>query len=222
MGVLQVIFSLLFFRISKQQLLSLNIRHFVVGLIGTWIAGIGRYWDDPGAELLQKLGLGSLIYIFVLAFFIWIIIKPFRVPAWSYFSVLTFISLTSFPAILYAIPVERFYSIEAANTINVWFLAVVASWRLALLYYFLKRCTDLNTGSIVTVTLLPICLIISTLTFLNLHRVVFDLMGGRRNPSPHDGAYFILVLLTVVSMILVVPLLVSYTVGVYKRRKSTQ
>jgi hypothetical protein len=221
MGVFQVIFSLLFFRINKQQLLSLNIKHFVVGLFGTWIAGIGRYWDDPGAKLLQKLGLGSLIYIFTLAFFIWIIIKPFRVPAWSYFRVLTFISLTSFPAILYAIPVERFYSLEAANTINVWFLAVVASWRLALLYFFLKRVTNLSTGDIVTVTLLPICIIISTLTFLNLHRVVFDLMGGRRNPSPHDGAYFILVLLTVVSMIMVFPLLITYTFGVYKRRKST-
>jgi hypothetical protein len=221
MGIFQVIFSLLFFRINKQQLLSLNIKHFVAGFIGTWIAGIGRYWDDPGAKLLQKLGLGSLIYIFILAFFIWIIIKPFRVPAWSYFRVLTFISLTSFPAILYAIPVERFYSIEAANTINVWFLAVVASWRLALLYFFLKRVTNLSTGDIVTVTLLPICIIISTLTFLNLHRVVFDLMGGRRNPSPHDGAYFVLVLLTVVSMILVFPLLITYTVGVYKRRKST-
>jgi hypothetical protein len=81
MGVCQVIFSLLFFRINKQQLLSINIKHFVAGLIGTWIAGIGRYWDDPGAKLLQKLGLGSLIYIFILAFFIWIIIKPFRVPA---------------------------------------------------------------------------------------------------------------------------------------------
>jgi hypothetical protein len=24
---------------------------------------MGRYWDDPGAKLLQKLGLGSVMFI---------------------------------------------------------------------------------------------------------------------------------------------------------------
>lgn len=158
-------------------MLQFNRKHFLIGLTGTWIVGIGRYWDDEGASLLQHLGLGSVIYIFLLAFFIWIIIKPFQVDKWHYFTVLTFISLTSFPAVFYAIPVERFFSIQVANTINVWFLAIVAAWRLGMLFHFLKVYTTLGFNTILTVTLMPICLIINTLTILNVNRVVFDIIG---------------------------------------------
>lgn len=219
MGLIKTIARLLTFKLTKNEMLQFTWKHFAAGLIGTWAAGIGRYWDDEGASLLQHLGLGSVIYIFLLALFIWLILKPFFIENWSYFNILTFISLTSFPAIFYAIPVERFYPISVANTINVWFLAIVAAWRLVLLYFFLKRFTDLSTGNIVVVTLLPICLIITTLTILNLHRVVFDIMGGRRNPTPHDGAYDVLVFLTVVSAILVLPLLIAYGLEVSKRMR---
>lgn len=198
-------------------MLQFNWKHLITGVIGTWIVGIGRYWDDEGATLLQHLGLGSVIYIFLLALFIWVIVKPFMLDKWNYFTVLTFISLTSFPAVFYAIPVERFLSLETANTINVWFLAVVAAWRLSMLYHFLKVFTMLSIGNIITVTLMPICLIITTLTILNLHRVVFDVMGGRRNTTPHDGAYNVLIFLTVISAILTLPLLIAYCVGIYNR-----
>jgi len=216
--------KLLTFRLTKDEMLSFNRKHFIVGLLGTWLVGIGRYWDDDGASLLQHLGLGSVIYIFILSFLIWLIIKPFLLEGWSYFIVLTFISLTSFPAIFYAIPVERFFPILTANTINVWFLAVVATWRLALLYYFLKVFTKMNPGRIIVVTLMPICFIITTLTILNLHRVVFDIMGGRRDTTPHDGAYSVLIFLTVVSALLIVPLLVIYFLGIsesHRPRKKT-
>lgn len=200
-------------------MLLFETKHFIAGLIGTWIVGMGRYWDDPGAKVLQHLGLGSVIYIFVLAALIWLIVFPFRIEKWNYFTVLTFISLTSFPAIFYAIPVERFMSIEAANTLNVWFLAIVAAWRLGLLYYFLSKFTKLSLGKILTITLMPICLIISALTALNLHRVVFNIMGGVRNPTPHDSAYVVLLFLTTISIILIGPLLIAYIVFIYKRMK---
>jgi hypothetical protein len=211
---------LLTLQMKREDMLTFNRKHFFTGLIGTWMVGMGRYWDDPGANILQHLGLGSVIYIFVLAFFIWLIVKPFRVEHWNYFTVVTFISLTSFPAIFYAIPVERFFSIETANTINVWFLAIVAIWRLTMLFYFLKQYTQLHFGNILTITLMPICLIISALTALNLHRVVFNIMGGVRNPTPHDASYTVLLVLTGVSIILVGPLLFFYAVGIYYRAKS--
>lgn len=216
------ILRLLSFQLTREEILQFNQKHFIAGLLGAWIVGMGRYWDDPGASLLQHLGLGSVIYIFVLAAFIWLILKPFQVAHWTYFRVLTFISLTSFPAIFYAIPVELFLSIKIANIINVWFLAIVAAWRLTLLYFFLKEFTQLSAGNILTVTLMPICLIISTLTFLNLHRVVFNVMGGVRNPTPHDGAYAVLLLLTGISMILTLPLIIAYGVGIYKSRRKKQ
>jgi hypothetical protein len=222
MNPLNTVVKLLSFKLTREEMLSFNKSHLVVGILGTWIVGMGRYWDDSRASLLQHLGLGSVIYIFVLALFIWLIVKPYRVESWNYFTVLTFIGLTSFPAIFYAIPVEKFVSIKTANTVNVWFLAVVAAWRLALLYFFLKRFTGLKAGSILTITLMPICLIITTLTILNLHRVVFNIMGGIRNPTPHDGAYGVLIFLTGISAILTLPLLISYGVGIYYRRKKIE
>ena len=217
MNVFKTIGRLLTFKLTRVEMLQFNWKHFIAGFIGTWLVGMGRYWDDNGASLLQHLGLGSIIYIFLLAFFIWLIIKPFFVENWNYFTVLTFIGLTSFPAIFYAIPVERFFSVETANTMNVWFLAIVAAWRLALLFYFLDRFTRLKAGIILTVTLMPVCLIITTLTILNLHRVVFNIMGGRRNPTPHDGAYIVLIFLTTISVILIIPLIIAYGVGIYNR-----
>jgi hypothetical protein len=211
---------LLTFKISREEMLQFNTQHLIVGLIGTWIVGMGRYWDDDKANLLQHLGLGSVIYIYLLAAFIWIILLPFKVDNWKYLTVLIFIGLTSFPAIFYAIPVEQFFSIDTANSMNVWFLAIVAAWRLGLLFYFLKHFTKLSIGNIITVTLMPICLIISALTILNLHKVVFQIMGGMRDPSPHDSSYFILMLLTVISMVLSIPLIIAYCIGIYNRRNN--
>ncbi|MBK7375484.1 MAG: hypothetical protein IPJ02_07970 [Chitinophagaceae bacterium] len=220
MRVWKTIFRLLTFRITREEIGQFDKRHFAAGLTGTWIVGMGRYWDDERAGLLQHLGLGSVIYIFVLAAFIWLIIKPFPADKWDYFTVVTFIGLTSFPAILYTIPVEKFVSIGTANKINVWFLAIVAAWRLLLLNYFLRRFTRLSYGNILTVTLMPICLIISVLTALNLHRVVFNLMGGVRDPTPHDSSYFVLMFLTVVSALLTIPLLIVYVLGIYYSRRN--
>jgi hypothetical protein len=220
MSIFNTIIRLLSFQLTREEMLQFQPRHFFVGLAGTWIVGMGRYWDDNKASALQHAGLGSVAYIFVLAAFIWLIILPFKIEGWNYFRVLTFISLTSFPAIFYAIPVERFFALSTANTMNVWFLAVVAAWRLALLKNFLGRFTMLRGRDILTMTLMPICVIITTLTFLNLHKVVFEVMGGVRNPSPHDAAYSILLILTGISMILTLPLLIGYGEAIYSRRKS--
>lgn len=219
MNVFNSIVRLLTFRISRKEMIEFNKYHLIVGVIGTWIVGMGRYWDDPGAKLLQHLGLGSIIYIFVLAGLIWLFLVPFKLKNWSYFHVVTFISLTSFPAIFYAIPVEQFLSIELSNKINVWFLAIVAAWRLGLLYFFLRRFTFLSSFNVISCTLMPICLIISILTLLNLHRVVFNIMGGMRNTTPHDDSYLVLVFLTGVSSILIIPLIIAYAWGIYQRRK---
>jgi len=173
---------------------------------------MGRYWDDPKAKLVQHLGLGSVIYIFILSMFVWVVIWPLRPKEWSYSKVLTFVSLTSLPAILYAIPVERFLSLQIARSVNAWFLAVVASWRVALLIVFLKRYAQLGGFQIIVSTLLPLTLIVTTLTILNLERAVFDIMGGLREGggTANDQAYAVLFTVTYFSVILFVPLLLIY------------
>jgi hypothetical protein len=156
---------------------------------------------------------------------LWLLIAPLRPNAWSFFHVLTFVTLTSPPAILYAIPVERFYSLPTARALNFWFLAIVATWRVALLIFFLRRYGQLRASQTTVAALLPLTMIVTALTTLNLDRAVFRIMGGLRGEAEgtsKDTAYGFLWLLTVLSMLLFIPLLVGYIVlvvtGFSKRR----
>ena len=183
---------------------------------------MGRWWDDPEAHLLQHLGLGSLLYVFVLAFLLWLLIKPLGPQDWSYQGVLTFVALTSPPALLYAIPVERFLDLDTARQINVWFLAFVAAWRVGLLAFYLRRLARLPWYSVIVATLLPLTVIVSVLTALNLERAVFDVMGGlREEGTAGDQAYGVLMGLTLLSVLLVGPLLLVYVVTWYAQRSKS-
>lgn len=206
------------FRFDRKLLLGLNRNHFWLGLAGTWLAGIGRYYDSPTASGLQQTGIGSVIYIFVLSAFIWLLSKPYRIHGLTYFRLLTFISLVSFPALLYAIPVERMTDLNHASRINAWFLLIVATYRVALLYRFFRRMTDFSREYAIGLTLLPIITIIVALTFLNLEKAVFNLMGGLQ--TSNDGAYAILTGLTVVSALLLLPLLALYAAGIFRARNN--
>ena len=211
---------LLTFRLTPDEFAAFDNRHLAFGLFCTWLVGVGRWWDDPGANILQHLGLGSIVYIFVLALVLCLVTEPLEPENWSYKQVLTLVSLTSPPAILYAIPVERFTELAVARELNVWFLAAVAIWRLALLLFFLKRIAGLPAIASIVVALLPIIAIITTLTFLNLERAAFDTMGGlRQTGTANDSAYGFLFGLTIISVLLFVPLVVCYVVLIYVRKR---
>jgi hypothetical protein len=183
------------------------------------LAGVGRYWDNPRAELWQYLGLGSVAYIFVLAFILWVLIKPLKPENWSYRSVLTFVGMTSPPALFYAIPVERYFSLSTAQTMNVWFLLIVASWRVILLVLYLKRSAKLSAGAIIIAALLPLTIIVSILTALNLEHVVFRIMAGLMEDerSANDAAYTVLWLITTLSVMASPLLVISYLVMIYQK-----
>lgn len=180
-----------------------DVEHFgwtdlAVGLAFTWVAGMGRYWDDPRGEVLQRLGIGSLIYVFVLSAGLWILARPFTHPAFTYRRLLTFVTFTSPPALLYAIPIEHFTDLKTGNVINLTFLLVVSVWRLSLYGTYLIRFGRCGLLTMVGLVLLPVCLIVSSLAALNLHHVVFNIMGGIRDAdkSVHDASYEILWVLT--------------------------
>ncbi len=191
------------------------------GLAMTWLAGIGRYWDNPRAELWQHAGLGSVAYVFSLALVLWLLILPLRPRRWTYRNVLLFVCLTSPPALLYAIPVERFMSGEAALEINAWFLGIVASWRVALLLVFLKRDAGLRAWEAIVACLLPLALIVVSLALLNLEHVVFNLMGGIRaeDQSANDAAYMIVVVLSYFSFLASPLLVIAYLWVLFHRRE---
>jgi hypothetical protein len=200
---------LLTFRADPLELGRLETRALHWGLLATSVVGMGRWWDDPGAHLAQKLGLGSVVYVFVVSLLFWLIGKGLRARAWSYRRVCTFVALTAPPAMLYAIPVERFLTLAHARDANMWFLIVVAAWRVALLVYA-YRLHGLTVPRTLVGTLLPLTFVVATLTVLNLERVVFNVMGGFREPRANDGAYLVLLMLTMGSYYAFIPLVAAY------------
>jgi len=222
--VIATTIRLLTLRAKESELSSFTTRHLLFGLACTWVVGVGRYWDNPRVGLLQHLGIGSVVYIFALALMLWLVAWPLRPQNWSYFNVVTFVALVSPPAILYAIPVEKLFSFETAVLINVWFLAIVALWRVALLIYFLRVVGRLEVGSILVASLLPLTLVVVALTWLNLEKAVFALMAGlsERTPTANDGTFAVLQWLSLFAVLLFVPLLIFYLVLIVVNRTTKQ
>jgi hypothetical protein len=211
--------ALLSFGLPAAGFNSLGRGHFYLGLFGTWVAGMGRYWDHPQAELAQKIGFGSVAYIIVLSALLWCVFRPVAGRAASYWKLVSFVGLTSFPAWLYAIPVERFMAVQSATTLNVLFLAVVAGWRLALLFRYVRLSYQLSWWQVTVCCLLPMTAIIMLLAVLNLEHAVFEIMGGLREPTAGDGAYFVILLLSLLSIGLFPFLLLNWLWFIYRRRK---
>ncbi len=208
--------DLLLFRSIRPDLKTYGLHYIAWGLFITWLVGVGRYWDHPNADTWQYFGLGSVAYVFILAALLWLIVMPLRPANWSYRNVLIFVMLTSLPALLYAIPVEKFMSLAAAQTANVWFLAIVALWRVALFCKYLYKAAKLSELASLVGTILPITLIVAALVVLNLEKVTFQLMGGIRNPTQNDSAYAVLVLISTLSILLSPALLIGYGVLVWQ------
>jgi hypothetical protein len=212
------------FRLSRADYLALEHRHLIFALLCTWIVGIGRWWDDSNASLLQHAGLGSVIYACVLAAVLWLVVLPLKPRDWTYRRVLTLVAMTAPPGILYAIPVERLFSLRTAGHLNLWFLAAVATWRVALLVHFLIRFPLIGRAPAVLCALLPLTAIVTVLSALNLHRVVFNIMGSitEGDRTAHDAAYGVLLALTVLSWLVFPATALGYVAAVVVRRRRSR
>ena len=189
-------------------------RAVTYGLIVTWLAGIGRYWDHPDPALLQLVGLGSVIYVFVLAPILAFFAVVIGARNAEFPQTLLFVVMTSPPALLYAIPVERFLSPDAAIGANLWFLLVVALWRVALFARFLRCVGRLRWIWVIVTTLAPLCLIVNLLALLNLEQAVFEIMAGiAREPTARDASYAVVIGLMLISWLLAPALLIALIIG---------
>lgn len=199
-------------------------RWFLYVLTVTWLVGVGRYWDHPSAETWQYFGLGSVAYIFCLSALLYVVVLPLYPSNWEYRGVLIFVGLTSLPAALYAVPVERFMDLDHAQSVNAWFLGIVAAWRVALLLRYLNKSAGLGWGVILVVTVMLLSGIVVVLSILNLEHVVFDIMAGIReeNAGPNDTAYEIVVMLALFSMFAFPVTLICYFAAIPLRRRSTE
>ena len=196
-------------------------RWLVFVLLITWLVGIGRYWDHPSAAPWQYLGLGSVAYVFCLSTILFLVVWPLSPLNWSYRGVLVFVGLTSLPAMLYAVPVEKFVNLGAAQQINAAFLGVVAIWRVALLFRYLMHSAKLHWFLVLIVSILLLSGIVVALTLLNLEHVVFDIMAGIReqDASPNDRAYLVVLGLALFSIYAFPVTLILYSAAVLDRAR---
>ena len=208
----------LFFSLDKEGYASLNGGDLVWGLLVTWLVGMGRYWDHPSAKTLQYLGVGSLIYVLALTTFLFLLLWPLKIERLSFFRLLTCISLCSLPAALYAIPVEQFMAMEQARSANLYFLAIVAAWRVALIFRILARGFNMGLDKSVPVIALSMTLIVVTLTILNLEQAVFAFMGGTRQGTSSDSAYQFVITLSWLSFLICPIAFIWYAVNIYLAR----
>ncbi len=211
---------LLTFRETRIDLSRHQTAFLVFAVIATWLAGIGRYWDHPNAYWWQYAGLGSVAYIAILSLLLWLLVLPLRPKHWGYLNVLIFVGLTAPPAWLYAVPVERFMSLELATTLNMLFLLIVAVWRVALYGLFLRQAAGFSGLTWVVALFLPLVLIVTALAMLNLEQAVFEIMGGLDTQATSaDKAYFAVIFLSMVSFVAAPVLFVGYVLVCYKKWK---
>ncbi len=218
--ILQTVWRILTFRFTREDIDRLDNRYLTFGVIATWIVGMGRYWDNTRAEFLQHLGVGSVVYIFILALYLFLILWPLRPQNWSYKNLLIFISLTAPPAILYAIPIEMFMPLALAQSVNAIFLGIVAVWRVALLGRYLYVYCEMRGLGILVALLFPLTGLVSALAALNLEHAVFQVMAGiNDNPeSSADVAYQVLFVITLISWLLFPILAFLYVVEIARQR----
>ncbi|WP_150303864.1 hypothetical protein [Pseudomonas saliphila] len=192
--------------------------YLICGLGMTLLAGMGRYWNNPRAELWQQLGMGSVVYVIVLALVLRVLLVPFKPRACTLRNLLLFLLITSPPGLLFLIPVESFFSLRGAQLANAGLLGFVALWRVTLLMWFLRSIARLSGLAIVIASLAPLIFIAATLTLLNLEHVVIDYLNGVRPEqySPNDLSYSILTLLSFISMFAAPYLLVGYAWAWYR------
>lgn len=195
----------------------------LLGLSSACLAGIGRYYDNARAAPWQHLGLGSVAFVVLMSLFLWLMMWPLKPNNWNYRNVLTFVGMTAPLGFVYAVPVERWFTLETAQAINAWFLAGVILWRVALLITYLKRSAGFGVWTGIFATLLPLVVIIAVLTFLNLERVVFNIMGGiaDEDRTGNDVAYEIMMGVTFLS-VYAAPLFLAFYISLvcFRRRKA--
>jgi hypothetical protein len=206
--VLRTTRDFLLFKPAAPDVGRLGPLYLAFGLIFTWAAGIGRNWDNPRVDAWQHFGLASVAYVFVFAALLWLLLWPLKPRNWHYRNVLIFVTMTAPPALLYALP-GRFLAGDAMALAKAWLLAVVALWRVALLWRYLRGSAGLQGAVLMTALSLPLVLVVTALVALNLDRAVFDIMGGGGLHTADDDAYQLLITIDFFS-ILAAPLLLGF------------
>lgn len=204
---LRTAIRVLFFRATREELLALDYRHLALGLLFTWVVGMGRHWDHIDIVWHQKLGLHSVGYVFVLALLLYVVAWPLAAKGWTYPRVLTYVMLTAPPGIIYAVPVERQFSFDTAYMLNLYFLLGVSIWRVAMWFRLLYTFGQLPFFQTVIIALLPLSVISTYAAITGKVAELFigamagnGIMGGYRHVEVTDGVKQFLGMLVIASI----------------------
>ncbi len=112
--------------------------------------------------------------------------------------------------------------IVAAQNANALFLALIAVWRVALYTNYLRSTASLRGVEVLVSLLLPLSLIVVTLSLLNLEHAVFQIMAGNPvAPTAADLSYFVVLLLSVLAYFTLPVTLGLYLYVIYRKWKSS-
>lgn len=176
---LRLQWKILAFRATQADIEGLSWKHLPFGLFWALLAGVGRAWDNQNAGWVLHSGLPSVVYVFLLSLFLWLFTAPLRPPNWRLEKLTAFVSFTALPGVIYAVPFEMLLLPDDAVVANEILLLIVASWRVALLTFFLAK-ASLTKLATATAVCLPLSLIILTLVAFDYLEKTFSVMGGFR------------------------------------------
>lgn len=216
--ILPTVLRLLTFQAGRHEMQHLDKRYLAFGLLCTWFVGMGRSWDDAQAGVLQHLGIGSIVYVFALSLLLWLTIRPFVNDGYSYLQMVTFVSLVSPPGLLYAIPVEQLFTEDVARSINMLFLSIVATWRVALLIFYFRKGLALEWSEVAISALLPLSTIMAPITIYRALESIATSMGGLRGGTAGANQLeTVLDILGGISILAFLPLVSLYMMMVARR-----
>lgn len=212
--VLRDTWRLLTFRLTPQAYAALDLRHLYLGLLLCWLAGLGRFWAAAHVPWYGRLGLGSVIYPFVLAIPLTLLLRPF-VERSDYLRYVTLLALTAPVALIYAPLVPEICGTENASILRMFAMGIVSLWRVALLSWFCFELLGLRPGQATATVILLLSGIVVALTALNLERAVFAIMGAADARTMSDDSFAILILLSVLSILALPISLICYAVSAF-------
>jgi hypothetical protein len=176
--------DVLLLRITAERIGAFSWQHLLLGLALTALVGAGRWYDDVRAIPLQQAGVGSVVYVFILSALLWSVSKPLAKNIrfnWTYLKVLTYVTLTAPPAILYAFPIEIYGDDRLHLIYNTSALFIVSVWRVAMIVRFFIVGAEMTKVEAGVTTATVASGIITVLGFFGVIKAVAQSMGGYRN-----------------------------------------
>lgn len=217
---LHLIWRILTFTATEEELDKLGARHLIVGLPLVWLVGLGRWWDEPrDISILHRSGLGSIVYVLLLSTLLYLIAAPLARQRFDLFKMMAFVCFTAPPAALYALPVEMWMDRQSAVMANIAFLSIVSIYRVSLLIWFYLRGLDMDAWHGWIAGLLPIAGIAVGLTFAGFAEQMIEIMGGIREQSAATEAYVAVSMISCMSIWLAPVLLIAWGFAVARVAK---